>query len=47
MKHKERPLAELTLRKYEKPYRLSGRELVRKLCLSLGLLQPADGREVS
>jgi hypothetical protein len=46
MKHKEKPLAELTLRKYEKPYRLSGRELVKKLCLSLGLLQPADSRDV-
>ncbi len=46
MKHKEKPLAEVTLRKYEKPYRLSGRELVKKLCLSMGLLQPADGRDV-
>jgi hypothetical protein len=46
MKHNERPLAEVTLRKYEKPYRLSGRELVKKLCLSVGLLQPADGRDV-
>lgn len=46
MKHKEKPLAELTLRKYEKPYKLTGRELVKKLCLSIGLLQPADGRDV-
>ena len=46
MKHKEKPLAEVTLRKYEKPYRLTGRELVKKLCLSMGLLQPADGRDV-
>ncbi len=46
MKHKEKPLAELTLRKYEKPFRLTGRELVKKLCLSVGLLQPADGRDV-
>lgn len=43
---KDSPLAELTLRKYEKPYRLSGRELVRKLCLSLGVLQPGDSRDV-
>jgi len=43
---KDKPLAELTLRKYEKPFRLDGRELVRKLCLSLGLLQPGDGRDV-
>ena len=46
MKHKEKPLAEMTLRKYEKPYRLTGRELVKKLCLSVGLLQPGDGRDV-
>ena len=46
MKHREKPLAEVTLRKYEKPYRLTGRELVKKLCLSMGLLQPADGRDV-
>lgn len=46
MKHKEKPLAEITLRKYEKPFQLKGRELVKKLCLSLGLLQPGDGRDV-
>jgi len=46
MKHKEKPLAEVTFRKYEKPYRLTGRELVKKLCLSVGLLQPGDGRDV-
>ena len=40
------PLAELTLRKYEKPANLSKRDLVRKICLSLGLLQPGDSRDV-
>jgi hypothetical protein len=40
------PLAEITLRKYEKPAGESKRELVRKLCLSLGLLQPGDSRDV-
>jgi len=40
------PLAEITLRKYEKPRNLSKRELVRKICLSLGLLQPGDSRDV-
>ena len=40
------PLAELTLRKYEKQGTLSDRDLVRKLCLSLGLLQPGDSRDV-
>ena len=43
---KYRPFSELTLRKYEKPFRSSGRELVKKLCLSIGLLQPGDGRDV-
>jgi DNA-binding transcriptional ArsR family regulator len=42
---RERPLEEITLRKYEKPFGLEGRELTRKFCLSLGLLQPGDGRD--
>ncbi|MBI5390065.1 hypothetical protein HZB02_01110 [Candidatus Woesearchaeota archaeon] len=42
---KDIPLAELTLRKYEKPQGMQRRELVRKLCLSLGLLQPGDSRD--
>ena len=40
------PLAELTFRKYEKSKNLSLRELVRKLCLSIGLLQPGDSRDI-
>ena len=40
------PLSEITLRKYEAPENLEDRELVRKLCLSLGLLQPGDSRDV-
>jgi len=40
------PLAEITLRKYEKPTSKDERELVRKLCLSLGLLQPGDSRDI-
>jgi len=43
---KERPLAEITLRKYEKPYELGQRELLKKICLSLGLLQPGDSRDI-
>ncbi len=43
---KDIPLAEITLRRYEKPTNLSERELVRKLCLSVGLLQPGDSRDV-
>ena len=40
------PLAEITLRKYEPPYNLGKREMVKKVCLSLGLLQPGDSRDV-
>ncbi len=43
---KDTPLHELTLRKYEKPYNIKDRDLVRKLCLSVGLLQPGDSRDV-
>jgi hypothetical protein len=45
MSVREKPLSEITLRKYEKPDGLEGRELTRKFCLSLGLLQPGDGRD--
>src|SRR3989338_5767552 len=43
---KDTPLAEITLRRYERPANLSGRELVRKVCLSVGLLQPGDSSDV-
>ncbi|MCX6706563.1 MAG: hypothetical protein NT001_00255 [Candidatus Woesearchaeota archaeon] len=43
---KDTPLAEITLRKYERPLNLDQRELVRKLCLSTGLLQPGDSRDI-
>ena len=43
---KDTPLAEITLRRYEKPTNLNERELIRKLCLSIGLLQPGDSRDV-
>lgn len=43
---KELPLSEITLRKYERPYDASKREIVKKVCLSLGLLQPGDSRDV-
>jgi hypothetical protein len=42
----ETPLSEITLRRYEKPNNLSPRELVRKVCLSVGLLQPGDSRDI-
>ena len=40
------PLFEITLRKYEKPQVRKERELVKRLCLSLGVLQPGDSRDV-
>jgi len=43
---RDTPLSEITLRKYEKPYNLDQRDLVKKLCLSTGLLQPGDSRDV-
>ena len=43
---KDIPLSEITLRKYERPYDSSKREIVRRVCLSLGLLQPGDSRDI-
>lgn len=43
---KDTPLSEITLRRYEKPYTSSRRDLIRKLCLSIGLLQPGDSRDI-
>jgi len=43
---KDTPLAEIVLRRYEKPDSFSNRELIRKLCLSIGLLQPGDSRDI-
>ena len=40
------PLSEITLRKYERPYDLSKRGLIKKLCLSMGLLNPGESRDV-
>ncbi|HLD72944.1 MAG TPA: hypothetical protein VJA23_05130 [Candidatus Nanoarchaeia archaeon] len=42
---RDTPLAEITLRRYEKPT-MTNRDLVRKFCLSVGLLQPGDSRDV-
>jgi DNA-binding transcriptional ArsR family regulator len=43
-RRKEVPLSEITLRKFEKPYG-DEKELLRKFCISLGLLQPGDSRD--
>ena len=43
---KDIPINEIILRKYERPYNIGKRDLVKKICLSLGLLQPGDGRDI-
>jgi len=43
---RDTPLAEITLRRYEVPQLHDRRELTKKMCLSLGLLQPGDSRDV-
>ena len=42
----ETPLMEIILRRYENPKGLSERSSIKKICLSLGLLQPGDSRDV-
>ena len=42
----ETPLMEITLRRYESPHGLNQRDTLKKICLSLGLLQPGDSRDV-
>ena len=43
---KDTPISEIILRKYERPYKIEKRDLIKKICLSLGLLQPGDSRDV-
>lgn len=42
----ETPLMEMTLRRYELPHNLKQRDTLKKICLSFGLLQPADSRDI-
>ncbi|OIO64501.1 hypothetical protein COY28_02795 [Candidatus Woesearchaeota archaeon CG_4_10_14_0_2_um_filter_57_5] len=42
---KEAPLFEIVIRRYEKPYQISKRALCKRICLSIGLLQPGDSRD--
>lgn len=42
----ETPLMEIVLRRYEAPHGLGERDTLKKICLSLGLLQPGDSRDV-
>lgn len=43
---RDSPLSEITLRRYEKPYNMPRRDMIRKICLSVGLLQPGDSRDI-
>lgn len=43
---KDKPINEITLRKFERPLNENKEELIRKFCISLGLLQPGDSRDV-
>ncbi len=43
---KQKPLSEITLRKYETPKGMDDRELTKKLCLTIGLLNPGDSRDI-
>jgi DNA-binding transcriptional ArsR family regulator len=43
---KDLPLQEITLRKYEEPSSLAGRELSKKFLLSIGLLNPGESRDI-
>jgi len=43
---KDFALDELTLRKYEMPSKENKRDIIRKFCLSLGLLQEGDSRDI-
>jgi hypothetical protein len=41
-----KPIAEITLRKFERPLNEDLDELIKKFCISIGMLQPGDSRDV-
>ncbi|MDD2678744.1 MAG: hypothetical protein PHT91_02485 [Candidatus Nanoarchaeia archaeon] len=43
---KDKPLSEVTLRRFEKPSNEDLKELSRKFLISVGLLQTGDGRDI-
>ncbi|VVB75483.1 Uncharacterised protein [Candidatus Tiddalikarchaeum anstoanum] len=43
---KDTPINEITLRRFEKPTSDDALTLVRKLAISIGLLQPGDSRDI-
>jgi predicted transcriptional regulator len=42
----DKPITEITLRKFERPFNEDKNNLIRKFIISLGLLQPGDSRDV-
>lgn len=45
MRFGDKPLLEITLRKYERPAGKPREEVLKKFCMALGLLQPGDSRD--
>ncbi len=45
MRFGDKPLLEVTLRKYERPAGKPREEVLKKFCMALGLLQPGDSRD--
>ena len=43
---KDYPITEITLRKFERPFDEDRKSMIRKFCISIGLLQPGDSRDV-
>lgn len=43
---KDKPITEIILRRFERPFKEDKELLIRKFCISLGLLQPGDSRDV-
>jgi hypothetical protein len=43
---KDKPISEITLRRFERPFNEDIDSLTRKFCISLGLLQPGDSRDI-
>ena len=44
--HRDAPLQEITIRKYESPENQQPVEVARRFLLSVGLLQPGDSRDI-
>jgi len=43
---KDKPIYEITIRKFESPSQINSKDLIRRFCISIGLLQPGDSRDI-